>query len=352
MDMILDRGSSHPVYRQIQEQLRFLIESGQLSPGSRLPSAQQLADNLSINRNTVLSAYGELARAGYVYFQPGRGTFVAARSPQAANSPSVQAFLDAITTPLLRALQAGTRPDELGLAVQTQARALAAGSLGVVTAGFFECNQDRLTYYATRLRERLQIEIEPILIADLDQPDGVIARLGGCDFLISTFFHLAEVRLKLRRLPEPVQRELFAIAMQPHLSALSQIASLPRGSILGIVYCEDENFTEQRLQAMKDAISHAHAPNIVEVRTIFVQGVPDKDSFRGCTALLVRPENKALLPDWLPRSLPVIEFANVLDAASVQMLREVVQEFRNMKRERTGAFSHAEISEPSPAMVR
>src|SRR5215471_18320710 len=64
VEMTLDRDSPHPVYLQIQEQLRFLIESNQLAPDSKLPSAQQLADNLNINRNTVLSAYAELARAG------------------------------------------------------------------------------------------------------------------------------------------------------------------------------------------------------------------------------------------------------------------------------------------------
>jgi GntR family transcriptional regulator len=349
--MTLDRGSSHPVYLQIEEQVRFMIESGQLSPGSKLPSAQQLADNLSINRNTVLSAYAELARAGHVYFLPGRGTFVASQAPQAVFSPAVGEFLEAIAGPLQRVLQAGARPDELGLAVQAHARTLATSTLAVVTAGLFECNQDRLTYYATRLRETLQIEIEPFLIGDLDRPDDVIPRLATCDFLVSTFFHLAEVRHKVRRLPEAVQQELFAIAIQPHLSVLSQIANLPQGSILGIVYCEDESFTEQRLQAMKDAITHAQEPNIAEVRTILVHGVPSADTFRGLSAVLVRPENKALLPDWLPRSIPVIEFANVLDAASVQMLREVVHEFREAKQERTKASAQAGAGEPVPAMT-
>ena len=66
-----------PIYEQIQTELRRLMLSGVLPPGSRLPSVRELAGQLAINPNTIQRAYGELETEGYVYSVSGRGSFVA-----------------------------------------------------------------------------------------------------------------------------------------------------------------------------------------------------------------------------------------------------------------------------------
>src|SRR5687767_13474521 len=58
----LSETSATPVYLQLADQLKYLIATGELVAGSRLPSARHLADNVSINRNTVLNAYAILGR--------------------------------------------------------------------------------------------------------------------------------------------------------------------------------------------------------------------------------------------------------------------------------------------------
>ena len=42
------------VYKQLADQLKYLIGTGELPPGIRLPSARRQSSNLYINRNTVL----------------------------------------------------------------------------------------------------------------------------------------------------------------------------------------------------------------------------------------------------------------------------------------------------------
>ncbi len=94
MQLRLDRTSRVPLYRQLAEQLRRRILSGELPPGTRLPPERRLAATLGINRSTVVSAYRELAAAGLISGHVGRGTVVVdpaqhreSRAPAAAASP-------------------------------------------------------------------------------------------------------------------------------------------------------------------------------------------------------------------------------------------------------------------------
>jgi 2-aminoadipate transaminase len=72
----LDRSSSQPLYRQICESLREAILSGRLSEGTRLPTERALAQELGVNRTTVMNAYNELASEGLIEGHVGRGTTV------------------------------------------------------------------------------------------------------------------------------------------------------------------------------------------------------------------------------------------------------------------------------------
>lgn len=81
----LSDQSGVPIYRQIQDLIRFGIASGRLRPGEQLPTVRALAVELSVNPNTVIKAYTELEREGIVTTEQGTGTFVS--SPPAARIP-------------------------------------------------------------------------------------------------------------------------------------------------------------------------------------------------------------------------------------------------------------------------
>ena len=66
-----------PIYEQIQSELRRLMLTGALPPGSRLPSVRELAWQLAINPNTIQRAYRELEADGYILSVAGKGSFVA-----------------------------------------------------------------------------------------------------------------------------------------------------------------------------------------------------------------------------------------------------------------------------------
>lgn len=72
----IDSRSVTPLYAQIATRIKVAIAAGDLAPGSGLPSVRQLASQLRINPATVVQAYRELEREGFVEMRQGAGTFV------------------------------------------------------------------------------------------------------------------------------------------------------------------------------------------------------------------------------------------------------------------------------------
>lgn len=65
-----------PIYRQISNQIKYQIASGQIQAGEELPGVRTLAEQLSITPNTVVKAYGELAAEGLIQMRRGSGSYV------------------------------------------------------------------------------------------------------------------------------------------------------------------------------------------------------------------------------------------------------------------------------------
>ncbi|MEU4373119.1 GntR family transcriptional regulator [Pseudonocardia alni] len=77
----IDRRDDRPPYRQIADQLRAAIDSGDLRPGDRLPSEAELTRHYSVARMTARQAIQELRSEGRVVAEHGRGVFVRLPAP-------------------------------------------------------------------------------------------------------------------------------------------------------------------------------------------------------------------------------------------------------------------------------
>lgn len=71
-----DPNSPIPLYFQIENDLRRLITSGQITPGSILPPELELGQAYQVGRHTMRSALARLAADGLVTRRAGRGTIV------------------------------------------------------------------------------------------------------------------------------------------------------------------------------------------------------------------------------------------------------------------------------------
>jgi GntR family transcriptional regulator len=71
------RASPVPLYIQIEEELRGLVDSGELGPMAKVPSEAELSSRFHVSRMTARKALDRLVGDGVLFRQPGKGTFVA-----------------------------------------------------------------------------------------------------------------------------------------------------------------------------------------------------------------------------------------------------------------------------------
>lgn len=81
LSLSLEPDSSQPCYRQIELQLRQLIDQARLKAGDKLPSSRELAQSLGVSRTSTLNAYNLLIAEGFVISKARKGLFVASNLP-------------------------------------------------------------------------------------------------------------------------------------------------------------------------------------------------------------------------------------------------------------------------------
>jgi GntR family transcriptional regulator/MocR family aminotransferase len=111
----LAKSSELPLRRRIYEAVRDAIIDGVLPPGARLPSSRDLARDLAMSRNTVVSAIDDLLAEGYTEARIGSGTYVAREFPERQTrfaervARSAASAISAKTSPVRPLSRRGTR---------------------------------------------------------------------------------------------------------------------------------------------------------------------------------------------------------------------------------------------------
>jgi GntR family transcriptional regulator len=72
----IDKTSAVPLYLQVSEGIRELIENQTWRQGEPIPSENELMEMFNVSRNTVRQAVSRLIAMGYLYIEKGKGTFV------------------------------------------------------------------------------------------------------------------------------------------------------------------------------------------------------------------------------------------------------------------------------------
>ncbi len=243
LPIVLTPEGPVPLYLQIKSQISYLITSGQLVTGDRLPPVRTVAETLRVNPGTVAQAYRELQHEGLIDAAVGRGTFVAAGLPVSAD---VGVRQREATVALERAL---TRLRSLGLS-SSEARlrfeaTLASGAVrrSVLLAGPTDAVARK---YAASLVEHLGDDLvpHPVTFADLERRDPRVEELlEVCYFVVTFASSVRRVEVAVERYGRPFQ----VLAMTTELQDDSVVAllRLPSGSRALIV--SEERYAHQSL---------------------------------------------------------------------------------------------------------
>ena len=77
MFVVLSPTHPDPMYKQVTDQIKDAIASGDLKPNDRLPSVRELSEALDVSAITIKRAYQDLETDGFILTRAGMGSFVA-----------------------------------------------------------------------------------------------------------------------------------------------------------------------------------------------------------------------------------------------------------------------------------
>jgi len=113
MDIIINLADGVPIYRQIVNQIKYLVASGLIRPGEELPPIRTLALQLKVTPNTIVKAYGELEVSGVVHSRRGAGTYVSEGRQQMARRERLRIIEQRVDALLAEAHQLNFTVDDI-----------------------------------------------------------------------------------------------------------------------------------------------------------------------------------------------------------------------------------------------
>ncbi len=105
MFIALSPSNPDPMYKQLKDQVKDAIASGDLKPNEKLPSVRELSEALKISAITIKRAYLDLENEGCIFTRAGLGSFVADINRERFRSSK----LDEFRTDLTRLLRTGEK---------------------------------------------------------------------------------------------------------------------------------------------------------------------------------------------------------------------------------------------------
>lgn len=166
-----------------------------MRPGSRLPSARVLAEELDADPRVVTSAFRQLEREGLIERRPGsRAHFVGrVRTADGSSAPAVDWLAEVFVEGLAR----GVRPPDLPERVRRSFETVRLRALCV------ESNADHLAWLRGEMADDYGVASVGVEADSLGDDEVLLPAARSADLLITTVYHTDEVRTVAQRLRKP-----------------------------------------------------------------------------------------------------------------------------------------------------
>lgn len=76
LNLKLDKDSKIPIYQQITDQVKVMIERGEIKSDEMIPTEKELCETYNLSRTTIRQAMNDLERGGFIHRVRGKGSFV------------------------------------------------------------------------------------------------------------------------------------------------------------------------------------------------------------------------------------------------------------------------------------
>lgn len=312
-----------PIYRQLVDKIRTAVKKGELVPGQKLPTVQELAEELSVAKGTIKRAYDELERHGLLEKIQGRGTFVCY---QPANSGSrKEQAMGAIDELLDKLEDMGFSPMEINIFLTLKQRERSE-NLSVMKVAVLDCNPENLSQMSEQLRHIKGIELYSYLLDGVRQYPYKLDE--EMDLVITTAEHSEFLESVMSD-----SRKIARVAIRLSLQTLSGIVKLRSGERVGILTAS------AKFGDMIYGSCHSHARNVAYTQPQIFSGELDMTAYLADKDAVLVPKNyekycsdeaSQMLQDFAKQK-KLIHCVYEMDDGSVMYLEEKLQQLRREK---------------------
>jgi hypothetical protein len=216
---------------------------------------------------------------------------------------------------LERARRLGFTHEELTATIAGQAPAARTARRAKVRALLVECNHPELTRSREQLEDELPLVVDRLLVDELATRLQEPGFLRGYRVVITTFFHIHEVKQALPLDGPPA----VALLSESNISSLLRLTELPEGTTVGLI-CNTSRGSQNLLSSVQSAgLSHL-------VPVLAAADDPwSIDRMLEKTRIVVCSEQAAgRIREGVPHDVEVILADRRLDTGGVDMLRDLL----------------------------
>lgn len=320
MEIQIDRNSGIPIYIQIKNQIREMVEKEILSKGDRLPPERELAEKLKVSRNRVSTAYKELENEKIVISQQGKGTFIAGKIEGVRETSRKDKLLKIIDLAMEEAIGLGFSLDDFLTIAYVRAKEKEE-LLRKIKVGFIECNKEQLDALVRETDLGSDMASIPILIRDLKkEPERIKKVLSKVEIIVTTSFHLEEVEEFIAGMG----KEVIDLNLEPRMDTIVKLARIGPEERVGLV-CQSENFARE----VKRSINNIGLKNI-DLEYTIKENNEIEEFLRKMDVIITSPHRFKAVKKIVGEKKQVISFDYAPDRGSINMLKMALLDFKGV----------------------
>lgn len=213
----IDSHSPFPISIQIKEQIKWLIGKDLLKPGDTLPSTNQLADQLSINRNTIQAVYSQLKEEGLLLIQKGRGTQIAGEK-EIARFKNQNPYFQFVEETVKDAYELGFNIEKVLMSGFAYMQLFGKPLKRKLSYLFIECKVSSCIFYLDEIKRMTSAEIHTIDVSSSPEND-LMEAIHNADMIV-TRVDLAE---KVKTFADVAHKKVISVGSTKDVSLLLNI---------------------------------------------------------------------------------------------------------------------------------
>jgi GntR family transcriptional regulator len=210
----IDSQSPLPINVQIKEQIKWLIGKDLLKPGDTLPSTNQLAEQLSINRNTIQGVYSQLKEEGLLLVKKGSGTQVAGEE-EIKRFKAQNRYFPFVEQTIKAAYESGFNIENVLLSGFAYMNLFGQPMKQSLHYLFVECKVSSCIFYLDEIKRITSANIHTIDMSSSTE-NALIEAINNADVIVTR----ADLAEKVKRFADAAQKTVISVGSTNDVSLL------------------------------------------------------------------------------------------------------------------------------------